>query len=112
MPFPNNDFQTYLPDIGMSAHSTIPLAEQSTEESDTDLNSTPMENANSIQTFQLKNTVRTVDDILRIRKICSPEHMSQRPWKSTDEAKVNLDSWAYNLHVGGGRFSLIWGGQI
>ena len=25
---------------------------------------------------------------------------------------MNLDSWAYNLHVGGGRFSLICGGQI
>ena len=76
----------------MSALSTIPPAEQSTEESDTDLNSTPIENANSMQTFQPKNTVCTVDDMLRIRKICLPEHMPHGPWKSADEAKVNLDS--------------------
>ncbi|KAI6649671.1 hypothetical protein LOD99_6675 [Oopsacas minuta] len=122
MPFPNNDFQTYLPavrslfvpqfpfqsneieetqhlskscelfsysdynypNIGMSAHSTIRLAEQPTEESDTDLNSTPIESANSMQTFQLKNTVGTVDDILRIRKIIVPI-VSTNTSKTKDE---------------------------
>ena len=32
-------------------------------------------------------------------------------WKTAEEAKIDLDSWAYNLQVGCGCFSLNWGGH-
>ena len=30
------------------------------------------------------------------------------PWESPELAKLQLNDWALNLNIGGGRFSLVW----
>ena len=63
------------------------------------------------QNMDPKEKVRTVAEAVRRRDVTLPEHIPTELWKTSEEAKIELDSWAYNLKVGGGRFSLNWGGQ-
>ena len=61
-----------------------------------------------VEVSKQKGMIRTVADVVRRRDITPNEHIPSEQWETAEEAKIALDSWAYNMHLGGGHFSLNW----